>query len=496
MPPVALRKGPRYEPLLVLARGGMGTVELVRRREGRFERLYAQKRPHRYLLGDQAARRMFTDEARLAGRVRHPNVVPVLDVGEDDRGPYLVMEYVEGISAARLCAGDPVPIPICLSVAAQAARGLHAAHELASDDGRPLGLVHRDVTPQNLLVGFDGLVRVTDFGIAKAFGNGAETATGVLKGNVGYMAPEALRFEALDRRADLFGLGVVLFELLAGRRLHPAGDDLEAARRILNEPPPDLAEERPETPPDVLALLDRLLAKDRARRPGTALEVARALEAALHDALAGEEGLDLGAFLEARFGEERRLRAEALAAARGRPGPGWTRRRRVALGLALPLALGGLGLAGARLAAPPAVPGLRAVYFSDVQLAQPVHERVDPFVSFEWSDDLPPPGLPPRLFSVRWTGKLLAPATGPTRLCVRSDDGARLWIDGQLVVDEWRTRAAEQTCAMVPLVASRAHDLRLEYFQNLHHAVVELAWETPDRPGRLVQIGSSHLRSR
>lgn len=265
-----------------IARGGMGVVELVLRREGSFERLHALKRLLPALRSDPSVRRMFLDEARVAGLLRHPNVVSVLDVGEDERGPYLVMDYVDGISLARLIAdtpaGDLIPLGVCLSLLRQIAEGLHAAHELCDHAGAPLELVHRDVSPQNVLVGYDGVARVTDFGIAKALGRSGGTTVGLLKGKAGYLSPEQLRFERLDRRSDLFSLGVVAYELLSGRRLYDGDELSDIAQRILREPPPDLAEVRGDVPDELVGLLFDLLSKDPAHRPATAAEVARALE--------------------------------------------------------------------------------------------------------------------------------------------------------------------------------------------------------------------------
>jgi serine/threonine-protein kinase len=288
----------------------MGYIELALRREGRFARLYALKRPHRQMRDDPAFAAMFLDEGRIAGLIRHANVVSVLDVGEDAEGPYLAMDYVEGVSAASLLEraareGERLPLAFCIGVAAQAARGLHAAHELEAPDGRPLGLVHRDVSPQNLLIGYDGVVRVTDFGIAKAVGNINRTTTGVLKGNVGYMSPEQLRFQEPDRRSDVFSLAVVLFELLAGRRLYHETDVGATARRVLEEAPPDIGELRADVPPELGGLMFEMLAKDPALRPATAEEAARRLEAILVAVEVETEAVDLADPLRRWFGARR-----------------------------------------------------------------------------------------------------------------------------------------------------------------------------------------------
>jgi serine/threonine-protein kinase len=298
----------------------MGFVDLALRQEGRFRRLYAIKRLHPHHRHDAGFRAMFMDEGRLAGMIRDPNVVSVHDVGEDAEGPFLVMDYVDGISLAAIIKGlNPdsaaLPLALCVSIAAQTARGLHAAHEVRSDDGAVLGLVHRDVSPQNILAGFDGTVRVTDFGIAKALGNVNRTATGFLKGNVGYMSPEQLRFEEPDRRSDLFSLGVVLYEALGRRRLYRNDDANQAARRILSEPPPDIQEVRADAPPELVQLLFELLAKERELRPESALAVAERLEA-LRTYLEATEGrFDLAVFLSSHFSEQRaKTRAEVAEA--------------------------------------------------------------------------------------------------------------------------------------------------------------------------------------
>jgi serine/threonine-protein kinase len=329
--------------VLELARGGMGTVEVVLRKEGEFSRLQAVKRLLPAHRDDESFRTMFLDEARVAGLLRHPNVVSVIDVGEDDEGPYLVMDYVEGISLARLVrAGKserrPLPIQLCLRVCAGIARGLHAAHELRSHDGTPLQLVHRDVSPQNVLVSYDGEVRVADFGIAKALGRASRTSTGVLKGKLGYMSPEQLRFHEPDRRSDLFAVGVLLFEMLSGERLYE-GEGLQAGRRILEEPPPDIAEHRDDVPDELVELLFDLLAKEPDDRPATAGEVAARLDSIVTDLTVDEEPVTIASYLGEHF-EDDRLRARAeldravrraeLAAMEPRAStPGAPRRRRV-----------------------------------------------------------------------------------------------------------------------------------------------------------------------
>lgn len=319
-----------YQTLYSIASGGMGRVDVAVRREGSFERLFAVKRLKPELASDEHIRAMFLDEARIAGLVRHANVVSVLDVGHDSSGPYLVMELIEGISVAELLtnrAVHPLPVEVALRIAMQTAEGLHAAHELRTPNGTSLELVHRDISPQNILLGFDGVARVTDFGIAKAFGRSTQTSTGILKGKVGYISPEQLRFEEPDRRADLFSLGVVLFELLTGRRLYRSAKDLEGPRRILTEPPPDLGEYRDDVEPELVQMMFQLLAKKREDRPATAKEVARRLEGMIASLNAAGEVADTTELLSQHFGSRRdelrakteealqRSREEALRAA-------------------------------------------------------------------------------------------------------------------------------------------------------------------------------------
>jgi len=313
---------PLYVGLGMLSKGGMGRVELVVRREGPFARLYAMKRLLPQLLEEPTLRQMFLEEARLAGLVRHVNIVSVLDFGEDEEGPYLIMEYVEGVSAARLIRsalddGVRLPVQACLRIAGEMARGLQAAHEAIGHDGQPLGIVHRDVSPQNVLIGFDGVTRVTDFGIAKALDSASKTTTGILKGKMGYIAPERLRFEAADHRADLFSAGVILYELLSGARLYSGHDQVTVARSILDDAPPDIGIVREDVPADIVELLFELLAKSAEDRPATAREVAERIEQAL-TTLAFEDGpFDLSAYLSTRHAAvrdaRRKLVAEALA---------------------------------------------------------------------------------------------------------------------------------------------------------------------------------------
>jgi serine/threonine protein kinase len=307
-----------YTHLCHLAQGGMGTVSLALRREGDFQRIYALKRLHPLVRDDAELRAMFLDEARIAGIIRHPNVVSVLDMGEDAEGPFLVMDYVDGLNLAQLIVdakkqGELLPIQVAVRVALAVARGLHAAHEQVDHDGRPLAIVHRDLSPQNVLIGYAGTVSITDFGIAKALGRSAKTSTGVLKGKISYMSPEQLRFEEPDRRSDLFALGVILFEMLSGKRLYPHKGGNDVPRRILHEAPPDIGEFRPEVPPELVQLIFRLLAKSPDARPKSAAVAAQQLEGILASLLAEEDPIDLGPYVRDITGDRQTERRREIA---------------------------------------------------------------------------------------------------------------------------------------------------------------------------------------
>jgi eukaryotic-like serine/threonine-protein kinase len=307
-----------YRHVCPLASGGMGSVSLALRHDGTVVRLYAIKRLHSHLRTAAEVRSSFVDEARIAGLLRHPNIVSVVDVGEDGDGPFLVMDYVDGVALSELsarvaAAGETMPLDVALKIAVQAARGLAAAHDLKSASGESLDVVHRDVSPQNVLVAFDGTVRVTDFGIAKAIGRHTNTRTGLLKGKLGYMAPEQLRFRPADQRSDLFAFGVVLYELLTSREVYPADDIETAARSIMDEPPPDIAHERAGVPPALRELLLRLLSKDPTSRPPNTRAVIRTLDAVLAEITTGAESNDVGAFVLRFFPDEHRERQRSIA---------------------------------------------------------------------------------------------------------------------------------------------------------------------------------------
>ncbi len=211
-----------YELITEIASGGMATVFLARRKgAGGFQRLVAIKRLHPELEAEPEIAEMFLEEARIAAQIHHANAVPILEIGKSARGYYLVMEYVEGVTLAQLVQraeqkGITIARPVAIRILLDALSGLHAAHELEDDSGQPLGTVHRDVSPQNILVGMDGAARITDFGVARTTAHATSAKIETVKGRVEYMAPEQIRQEPIDRRADLFAMGVILWEALAG----------------------------------------------------------------------------------------------------------------------------------------------------------------------------------------------------------------------------------------------------------------------------------------
>jgi serine/threonine-protein kinase len=278
----------RYALYDEIASGGMASVHFGRLLgPGGFARSVAIKRLHAHFAKDPEFVAMFLDEARLAARVRHPNVVPTIDVVAESGELFLVMEYVQGESLARLlkaAARDKrrVPPRIAATVAIQTLWGLHAAHEAKSERGAPLGIIHRDVSPQNILVGDDGVARIVDFGVAKAAWRYQSTREGQLKGKLAYMAPEQVRGGATqDRRVDVYAAAVVLWETLCTKRYVPEDNPALMLKKLLEhaaEPPSRFV---PDVPPELDAIVLRGMAADPGERFATASEMADALEGAI-----------------------------------------------------------------------------------------------------------------------------------------------------------------------------------------------------------------------
>ena len=297
----------RYELLFPLGRGGMAEVFAARLRgEGGFEKLFALKRMHRHLADDETFVRMFLDEGRLAASIASPYVVPTHDLGRGEDGElFLVMDLVVGVSLSVIvrAAGKLAPA-IAVEILAQAATGLHDAHQATALDGSPLGIVHRDVSPHNIIIGVDGRARIADFGVAHALQRVSSTAAGQLKGKYAYFSPEQARAREIDARSDVFALGIVAWEVLTGRRLFDADHPVDVIQQVVAEDAPNVASLAPEVPAPLCAVVARALRKDRRERFASAAEMARALRDAAAGTFSLADGGEIGRFVREQATEE------------------------------------------------------------------------------------------------------------------------------------------------------------------------------------------------
>jgi len=277
----------KYKLVKLIASGGMAEVYLARQAGAAgFEKLVCLKRILPHLARDKQFVDMFLNEARLAARLDHPNIVSIFDLGETNGNYFIAMEFIDGPSLRAVAKraserGEFLPIPEIVKIVSMAAGGLQYAHDLTDPEGKPLGLVHRDISPDNILVHRNGSAKVVDFGIAKAANSSGATRTGTLKGKVAYMPPEQLRGEPLDRRTDVFALGVVLYELLSGRRPWEGDSEVALIGQIMMQDAPALAELREDIPPELAAIVEKALSKDRAGRHQSCAELQADLEALL-----------------------------------------------------------------------------------------------------------------------------------------------------------------------------------------------------------------------
>jgi serine/threonine-protein kinase len=284
----------RYSLFDEIASGGMASVHLGRLLgPAGFARTVAIKRMHPHCARERDFVAMFVDEARLAARVQHPNVVPTLDVVSTGDELFLVMEYVRGESLARLqraasARGERLPPRVACAIVNGVLQGLHAAHEAKTERGEDLNMVHRDVSAPNVLVGTDGVARVLDFGIAKAAGRIGTTREGQVKGKLAYMSPEQIRGATVNRTVDVYAAGVLLWEALTGARLFAAATDSETLNRVLSLRVRAPSELVPELPRALDAVVLRALERDPDLRFATAREMALALQAAFDLAPASE----------------------------------------------------------------------------------------------------------------------------------------------------------------------------------------------------------------
>jgi tRNA A-37 threonylcarbamoyl transferase component Bud32 len=275
----------KYELLRPLAVGGMAELHLARVTGlGGFEKTLVLKRIHRRLSDSEESLQLFLQEARLVASLQHPNIAQVFDVGMADGRCYLAMEHVEGhdlriVQWAALRRDGGVPLAIGIGVVLGACAGLHHAHEKLGPDGRPLGIVHRDVSPSNILVSYDGFTKLVDFGIAKVTGSPTLTRDGAVRGKTSYLSPEQCHCEPLDRRADVFSLGIVLYELTTASRLFVGQSELEIMKRITEEPVPPPSSRRAAYPLALERIVLRALAPSREDRYQTAEELQLDLEA-------------------------------------------------------------------------------------------------------------------------------------------------------------------------------------------------------------------------
>ena len=274
----------KYEILRKLATGGMAEIYLARiRGQAGFEKLVVLKRILPNFAVDPQFVQMFLDEARLAATLRHPNIADVFDIGEVDNTLFFTMEYIHGqdvrsIRTAARKRNEMIPLAISLAIIQGTAAALHCAHQMQGADGRPLGLIHRDVSASNVIVSYDGAIKLLDFGIARANDHQHKTQTGTLKGKAPYMSPEQCRGHRLDRRTDLFSLGVVMFELTLGRRPFRGENDFTIMEQIVHGRPPLPSSIVAGYPPELEAIVMKLLAHAPGARYATAEELLHDLE--------------------------------------------------------------------------------------------------------------------------------------------------------------------------------------------------------------------------
>lgn len=450
-----------YELLIPVASGGMATVYLARRRGvGGFERHVALKLTHPHLrLQDEFVGGVI-EEAKLAARIRHPNVAQVLDVGDDPHGVYLVMEYFEGDTVAGLMraaseSGSTIPLAIALRILSDALSGLHAAHELRAEGGSLANLVHRDVSPQNVLVGTDGAARLIDFGIAKTVDRCGLTKSGVIKGKLPYMAPEQIRGAALDRRADVWAAGVVAWELFAGRRLH-SGEEAEIVLRTLSEEPAPLRSVRPELPEALESAVASALRIDVSERCPTASELRDRIVRAAFGFAPVAEPETVARYVATVAGPMLQARREELAASLDRPRPRPaegaqplpTKRRRVGpfVGVGLGVAASAAIAIGVSMRAP-----------RSVSSAAPPAAAAP--TTSTWSGP-PAPALAAEPAAPQVSKAAPAPPATERDLSIAANAAiARLVVDG-VVID---VRPAS-TGVTIPLPDSSRGDVRLEAF--------------------------------
>jgi serine/threonine-protein kinase len=313
----------KYALLAKIASGGMAEIWLARQAGPKgFEKVVVVKKIADNLAEDPDFVEMFLDEARIAAQLNHPNIVQIYDLGESGGSFYIAMEYIPGENLATVVragnkAGQPIPIPYAVRLIANAAEGLAYAHSKAGLDGKHLQIVHRDISPHNLIVTYDGVLKIVDFGIARAAGRVANTNGGQLKGKTGYMSPEQARGERYDARSDIFSLGVVLFEMVTRTRLFAFDDSFQALAALTSKDPlPRPRDRNPEIPESLEPIVMRALE----RKPQARYQTARNLQAALEDWLRKYEDapgtVEVGAYMLGLFRERIEERVQLVESAR------------------------------------------------------------------------------------------------------------------------------------------------------------------------------------
>jgi serine/threonine protein kinase len=363
----------RYELRRMLAVGGMAELYLARATgiEG-FEKLVVLKRILPHLAADPEFVRLFINEARLAATLHHPNVVEVFDIGSHGGSHYFTMEYVRGRDLGSVIAtaskrGEGLLLENALAIVIGVAEGLHHAHEMCDANGKPLGIVHRDVSPSNVLITYGGTVKICDFGIAKAVAAQVRT-DGAIKGKASYMSPEQCRGEPLDRRSDVFAMGILLYELTVGKRLFKGANELEVFRQITERDATRPTTIDADYPLALEEILLKALARDREQRYATAQELQVALETFARDEKLLISSAVLGTWMTQLFPDAQStidrdntptpFRIETPPV---QPAPPSSARIRLALGAAALTLAGGIGYAVAtRGSNAPATPAAAA----------------------------------------------------------------------------------------------------------------------------------------
>ncbi|HEX5656964.1 MAG TPA: serine/threonine-protein kinase [Polyangiales bacterium] len=287
----------RYELIELAGSGGMARVyRAVVRGAAGFQRAVALKRIREHLTDNTEFVRMFIEEARVCSELDHANIVQVQDFGFDQSGYFLIMEWIDGVNVGEYMdqlakSGDAMPWRFAAAICVQVLSGLASAHERLDDEGRPAPVIHRDVTPQNILLGVNGVVKLTDFGLARAMDRAPMTGPDVVKGKLSYLAPELLFGQPATVNSDLYSLGIVLWEMLAGERLFWADSASERVRKVREAEIPPLASRRSSLPRAVIAIVDRALARNPTQRFQSAEAMQNALLHALGEQIVGAREL-------------------------------------------------------------------------------------------------------------------------------------------------------------------------------------------------------------